>query len=246
MRSATQQSEEAHVSGTANGNDLERRAEELRQIIARPSERELAQAELAKVERQRAEQKLADAVEAAHVRQTALRRAHGGQRAALTSLVERALAEALQFRKTCEQVAAAYAGLLGFEREDAALVDRLGVDPCAFPTVPAPSVTPEMVEAGVTLRGALNLVPERRPQELRGRGIGEHQIRERRNYEETWGTASHAIIEMVGLKEFPSLTPAQRQLLEAREREAAQWREQGGKMLDPSKLPSSVRLGGTL
>src|ERR1051326_5706612 len=106
MRSATQQSEEAHVSGTANGNDLERRAEELRQIIARPSERELAQAELAKVERQRAEQKLAHAREAAHVRQTALRRAHGGQRAALTSLVERVLAEALQFRKTCEQGAA--------------------------------------------------------------------------------------------------------------------------------------------
>jgi len=197
------------VGESQNYDELEREAKQLRQIVAAPSEKELAAEKLARIERQLGRRREDEGIAAAKARIVGVRRACGsllneyGKRRDAVQAAVAALAEHILSLNAC-------AGQIrGLHREAAAIADRFGL--------PAPALQqpkePE-VEIALTLPPLWFHRPTPPPLiELDDTGLQ----RERRSYCEVEGSEGYRIIQSAGLKPWPELTPAQRETLAERE-----------------------------
>ena len=203
---------------------LQQRAAELRGIVEKPSEKELAAAELANVERQIADAREAEATQAAENRLLGLRRAVGSVAASMDGDEKRVREKIAELAEAVTRLNDRHGQVSHLKAEAAALCDRFGLASPTFPKVVPPAlrgldVTPSVGLAGIA---QVRVKVER----------CEHGLRERRNYEEVRGTEGYQIIESAGLTPFPDLTQGQRRVIEARGREHAATQRQSASLTE--------------
>lgn len=216
--------------GITSENALARRADELRRVLARPSDRESAAAELARVEAELASARAAQWRSAAEHRLLGIRRAYGSVTANLDADEQRVREKIAELAAAITRLNERYAQAEQLRAEAAALSDRFDLEsPPLARTVPPARRGIAMPRPGELLDHAASPRPLEEC---------EHQLRSRRTYAEIARTEGHAIIATAGLKPFPPLTSQQERTLAARARDAESLRRQlAGLPRIPSDLP---------
>jgi hypothetical protein len=194
---------------TTDTKSLEKEAAKLRTQLAKPSEKELAQAELARLETEIAARREADGKAEAEQRQVGISRAFGSLAAELEDDEQRVRETAQQYSKALVTMNLRYQKLMGLRAEANALSHRFGI--------PGPDLAPVVVPA---LRGLVFDLPA--PVEhahVRQHVEKDEFGRTRRDYREIEGTPGYSIIQEVGLVARPPLTERQQAAAAAKRRQ---------------------------
>ena len=197
--------------------NLDQRAAELRAIIERPSEKEMAEAELRVIDRQMAEEAEQAAVAAAEKRIVGVSQASGSLIAQLEADARKLLEAAQAYVAAAERINDRYRKIELLRAESDALADRFGVADAKIPSL----MEPDRREVVVAAHRAVLAVDYAR-QRLSPNPVQkcEHGLRTRRTYQEIATTLGYDIIAHAGLKPFHELTERQRQAVEAAQGEA--------------------------
>jgi nucleotide-binding universal stress UspA family protein len=186
-------------------DELEREAQQLRAMVKRPSEKELAAQRLAEIERQIAHRREADGVAAAKKRRTGIRRAlgshlneYGTQRDDLHKAVA-------VVRDLIQQLNGTTAKIRLLHAEDDAVRHRFALDAVTLPQPANPEQEIDLTLPSLWIRRP---VPPPSIEQDDVTGLR----RERRSYRECEGTEGYAII-MAAPREWPALTPEQQALV---------------------------------
>lgn len=200
--------------------ELERKAKELREVAAKPTEKEAAAAELARVEAEIAETREREAREAAEKRRVGIVRGHPSKCDAYEADVAKLLQKAEEFAAQAEKVKGRFSEVKDMEYEQAAGVHRFGLTASRLRQITAPALHPKVQEAQVMIGRAFGALPEHGHRPVAWEH-DEHRLRKIRNYREIDGTDMHRIIQQAGLKPWPELTDRQREIIADRERQKA-------------------------
>ncbi|MEX2179339.1 MAG: hypothetical protein WD801_11545 [Gemmatimonadaceae bacterium] len=210
------------MSGRGGDKTLEQRAEELRRIVAQPSEKEVAAAELAAIEQQMSERQEDEARERAKQRLLGIRRAIGSVVASLEEDEARVRAAKAALEDAIRRFNDRFGQVNGLKAEAEALCHRFQLPTPALPKVTAPALRGLETAPSVELVAHVRTRP--RVEQC------EHGLRERRTYAEVRGTEGHTIITAAGLRPFPELTERQQRGIAHREREQAETNRQHERM----------------
>lgn len=191
---------------STTGEALQDRAASLREILARPSEQEVAAAELGRIEAELAQQRETAAKAEAEKRVLGIKRGYGGMLTAYDADAERLRQAVVTLRETITTLNDR-AGQLALLRAEAdALADRFGLPKLTLPVPPEPD------SKGADLNVSLPAFWHHRVRHPKT-ALCEHGLRERRTYMEVADTQAYEIITAAGLRDFPPLTERQREIL---------------------------------
>lgn len=172
----------------------------------------------------------------ARERMVAIEEIHAVVRNQLAKAAKRVIEAAEVYEALAVTVNALWAGLTQHEREAEALGARFGLEPPDLPRVKVPEIHPDCVTAfervrAVGFAGPQLYIPHTEED-------GSVLRRQRRDFVEINGTPAYEIIQAVGLRPWPELTPRQRELLAQDEanktRSHTELREMGVEVLKAS------------
>lgn len=238
----------SHQPKDADLADLEQQAATLRRTLARPSEKEMAEAELARVEAQLAERRDAASRTAAEARCVDISAAVQSVVAALESEEQLVVEAAQAYAAAVERVNSHYREYEQLTAERAALGDRFaGLTGAKLPTATPPDQR-DACSAAARMVREVSFERLRRPWPKTE--LCEHVMRERRTYGEVAGSPGHAIILQAGLKLWPELTARQREILAERDRDTAEARRAAAQFAAEAAIvratPPTLPAGGTV
>lgn len=149
-------SEEVNAA-VGEAETLTERAERLRQTVARPTEKEAAQAELTEVERLIAEREARALRAEAETRLLAIKRAYGSLADQITQDDRRLIDAARKFEVAATTESDRYAAIALLKHEAATLAETFGLPTPELPTVTPPSERAAVVKAIGAVRVLANL-----------------------------------------------------------------------------------------
>jgi hypothetical protein len=201
-----------------------KRAKEMRDEIAMSEESRLTDSLrdlIAVLEIEVAEATESGATQKAKSRVVAIKRAFGSVTNELDEDEKRVVEKIVELQAAIGRLNDRYSKAATLKAEAAALSDRFGLDKPELPVV-IPPVRRDFVGKLVTLdRGLSDHASIRQPLEQ-----CVYKLRTRRTYAEIKQTPGFEIIQAAGLKAFPPLTERQAEIVEGRERQHEETRQQ--------------------